>query len=163
MGHIAYIGIGSNVGNKAHQCERAISEILKINHHKLLARSSLFKTQPIGYTFQDWFVNGVIKIETDLEPLDLLRILKTIESQLGRTETFRWGPRTIDLDILIFDDMEMRTEDLQIPHPLLHERQFVLIPLAEIDRDLIHPVLKKTVGELLNNLKEDQGIERIKT
>jgi 2-amino-4-hydroxy-6-hydroxymethyldihydropteridine diphosphokinase len=163
MGHIAYIGIGSNVGNKAHQCERAISEILKINHHKLLAKSSFFKTQPIGYTFQDWFVNGVIKIETDLEPLDLLRILKTIESQLGRTETFRWGPRTIDLDILIFDDMEMRTEDLQIPHPLLHERQFVLIPLAEINRDLIHPVLKKTVGELLNNLKEDQGIERIKT
>jgi 2-amino-4-hydroxy-6-hydroxymethyldihydropteridine diphosphokinase len=163
MGHIAYIGIGSNVGNKAHQCESAISEILKINHHKLLAKSSFFKTQPIGYTFQDWFVNGVIKIETDLEPLDLLRILKTIESQLGRTETFRWGPRTIDLDILIFDDMEMRTEDLQIPHPLLHERQFVLIPLAEIDRDLIHPVLKKTIGELLNNLKEDQGIERIKT
>ena len=161
MGHIAYIGIGSNVGNKVDQCEKAISEILKVDRHKLLVKSSLFKTKPIGYTSQDWFVNGVIKIETDLEPLDLLRVLKTIESQLGRKETFRWGPRTIDLDILIFDDREMRTEELQIHHPLLHERQFVLIPLAEIDRDLVHPVLKKTIGELLNNLKEDQGVEKL--
>jgi 2-amino-4-hydroxy-6-hydroxymethyldihydropteridine diphosphokinase len=163
MGHIAYIGIGSNVGNKAYQCERAISEILKVDRHKLLAKSSFFKTQPIGYTSQDWFVNGVIKIETNLEPLDLLQVLKTIESHLGRTETFRWGPRTIDLDILIFDDREMKTEDLQIPHPLLHERQFVLIPLVEIDRDLVHPVLKKTVGEILENFKEDQGVEKLKS
>ena len=161
MEHIAYIGIGSNVGNKVHQCEQAISEILRCDNHKLLAKSSFFKTQPIGYTSQDWFVNGVIKIETDLEPLNLIRVLKTIESQLGRTETFQWGPRTIDLDILLFDNREMGTEELQIPHPLLHERQFVLIPLAEIDRDLVHPVLKKTVGELLENLKEDQGVEKI--
>ncbi len=161
MGHIVYIGIGSNVGNKAHQCEQAISEILKIDRHKLLAKSSFFKTQPMGYTSQDWFVNGVIKIETDLELPDFLRALKAIESKLGRTETFRWGPRTIDLDILFFDDREMKTEEVQIPHPHLHERQFVLIPLAELDRDLFHPVLKKTVGELLENLKEDQGVEKI--
>ena len=161
MGYIAYIGIGSNVGNKTHQCERAISEILKFDSHKLLTKSSFFKTKPIGYTSQDWFVNGVIKIETDLEPMNLLRVLKTIESQLGRTETFQWGPRTIDLDILLFDDREMGTEELQIPHPLLHERQFVLIPLVEIDRDLVHPVLRKTVGELLEGIKEDQGVEII--
>src|SRR4030042_6957990 len=123
MGHIAYIGIGSNVGNKAYQCERAISEILKFDRHKLLAKSSFFKTQPIGYTSQDWFVNGVIKIETDLEPLDLLRVLKAIESQLGRTETFRWGPRTIDLDILFFDDVEIHNGELQIPHPQIQNRQ----------------------------------------
>ena len=145
MGHIAYIGIGSNIGDKVHQCEKAISEILKVDRHRLLAKSSLFKTQPIGYTSQDWFVNGVIKIETDLKAPDLLRTLKTIESQLGRIETFRWGPRTIDLDILFFDDIEIHTEELQIPHPLIQDRQFVLIPLAEIDRNLIHPVLKKTV------------------
>jgi len=163
MGHIAYIGIGSNLGDKADQCERAISKILKLGRHKLLAKSSFFKTQPIGCTTQDWFVNGVIKIETDLGPLDLLRGLKTIESQLGRTKTFRWGPRMIDLDILFFDDTEMKTEDLQIPHPLLHERQFVLRPLAEIDRDLIHPVLKKTIGELLENFQEDQGVEKLDT
>jgi 2-amino-4-hydroxy-6-hydroxymethyldihydropteridine diphosphokinase len=161
MGYIAYIGIGSNIGDKVNQCEKAISEILKVDHHKLLAKSSLFKTQPMGYPSQDWFVNGVIKIETDLEASALLRSLKTIESQLGRTETFRWGPRTIDLDILFFDDAEINTEELQIPHPFIQDRQFVLIPLAEIDRNLIHPVLKKTVQELLNNLKKDQGVERL--
>ena len=161
MGHIAYIGIGSNIGNKVRYCEKAIAEILKANRHKLLAQSSLFKTQPIGYTSQDWFVNGVIKIETELEPLDLLRILKTIESRMGRGETVRWGPRVIDLDILFFDEEEIKTEEVQIPHPSLHERQFVLIPLAEIDRNVIHPVLKKTVRELLEALKEDQGVEKL--
>ena len=161
MGHIAYIGIGSNLGDKLNQCEKAISKILKVDRHKLLAKSSFFKTHPLGYPSQDWFVNGVIKIETDLEAPELLETLKTIESQLGRKKTFRWGPRMIDLDILFFDDLKIHTEELQIPHPHLQDRQFVLIPLAEIDRDLLHPVLKKTVQELLNNLKEDQGVERL--
>jgi len=161
MGHIAYIGIGSNIGDKLKNCEKAISEILKADRHKLLAKSSLFKTQPIGYTSQDWFVNGVIKIETDLEAHELLRTLKTIESQLGRAETLRWGPRTMDLDVLFFDDIEIHTEELQIPHPLIQNRQFVLVPLAEIDRNLIHPVLKKTIQELLTNLNEDQGVEKL--
>jgi len=161
MGHIAYIGIGSNLGDKLKHCEKAISEISRIDRHKLLAKSSLFKTQPIGHTSQDWFVNGVIKIETDLEPPELFRTLKTIESRLGRTKTFRWGPRTIDLDLLFFDDIEIHTEELEIPHPQIQNRQFVLVPLAEIDRHLIHPVFKKTILELLNNLKEDQGVEKI--
>jgi 2-amino-4-hydroxy-6-hydroxymethyldihydropteridine diphosphokinase len=161
MGHIAYIGIGSNLGDKLSQCERAVSEILNIDRHKLLARSSLFKTRPIGYTSQDWFINGVLKIETDLEALELLQKLKMIESHLGRTETFRWGPRTIDLDILFFDDIEIHSDELQIPHPRIQNRQFVLIPLAEIDRNLIHPVLRKTIQELLNDFREDQGVEKL--
>jgi 2-amino-4-hydroxy-6-hydroxymethyldihydropteridine diphosphokinase len=161
MGHIAYIGIGSNLGDKLHHCKKAVSEILKTDRHKLLAKSSLYKTRPVGYTSQDWFVNGVIKIETDLEAPELLRVLKTVESQLGRTETFRWGPRAIDLDLLFFDDIEIHTEELQIPHPLIQNRQFVLIPMAEIDRNLIHPVLKKTVQELLNHFREDQGVEKL--
>jgi 2-amino-4-hydroxy-6-hydroxymethyldihydropteridine diphosphokinase len=161
MRHIAYIGIGSNLGDKVYHCEKAISEILKANHHKLLLKSSLFKTKPIGYTTQDWFVNGVIKIETDLEPLDLLYVLQKIESRLGRKETFHWGPRVIDLDILFFDEEEIQSEELQIPHPHLQDRQFVLVPLAEIDRDLIHPVLKRSIGELLEDLKEDQGVEKL--
>jgi len=160
MAHIAYIGIGSNLGDKVYQCEKAISEILRADQNKLLAKSSLFKTKPIGYTSQDWFINGVIKIETDLEPLDLLRLLKDIESRLGREKTFRWGPRVIDLDILLFDEEEIEMEGLQIPHPRLQERQFVLIPLAEIDPDVIHPVLKKRIRELLENIKEDQGVEK---
>jgi 2-amino-4-hydroxy-6-hydroxymethyldihydropteridine diphosphokinase len=161
MEHTAYIGIGSNLGDKLKRCEKAISEILKIDRQKLLAKSSFYKTQPIGYTSQDWFVNGVIKIETDLEAPELFQTLKTIESQLGRTKTFRWGPRAIDLDILFFDEVEIRTEELQIPHPFIQDRQFVLIPLVEIDRHLIHPVLKKTMQELLNNFEEDQGVEKI--
>lgn len=161
MGHIAYIGIGSNIGDKLRNCERAISEILRLDRHKLLAKSSLFRTQPIGYTSQDWFVNGVIKIETDLEAHELLRTLKTIESQLGRAKTLRWGPRTMDLDVLFFDDIEIRTEELQIPHPLIQNRQFVLVPLAEIDRELVHPILKKTIQQLLSDLKEDQRVEKL--
>jgi 2-amino-4-hydroxy-6-hydroxymethyldihydropteridine diphosphokinase len=161
MGHIAYIGIGSNIGDKLKNCEKAILEILRLDRHKLLARSSLFRTQPMGYTSQDWFVNGVIKIETDLEAHELLRTLKTIESQLGGAKTFRWGPRTLDLDVLFFDDVEIHTEELQIPHPLIQNRQFVLVPLAEIDRDLIHPTLKKTIQQLLSDLKEDQGVEKL--
>ena len=161
MEHIVYIGIGSNIGDKLNHCEKAISEILKADRHKLLAKSSLFKTQPVGYASQDWFVNGVIKLETDLEPPELLRTLKTIESQLGRAQTFRWGPRTIDLDILFFDDIEIHTEELQIPHPLIQNRQFVLVPLVQIDRNFIHPVLKRTIQELLDNLKEDQGVEKL--
>ena len=161
MGYTAYIGIGSNAGDKALNCETAISEILKIDQHKLLGRSSFFNTRPIGYTAQDLFVNGVIKIETDLEPIDLYRTLKTIEIRLGRKETFRGGSRVIDLDLLLFDDRRIETEELQVPHPRLHERQFVLIPLSEIDPNLIHPVLEKTVGELLEEIKEDQGVEKI--
>ena len=161
MSHIAYIGIGSNLGDKVYQCEKAISEILRADRHKLLSKSSLFKTKPIGYTSQDWFINGVIKIETDLEPLELLQVLKDIESRLGREKTFRWGPRVIDLDILLFDEEEIEMEGLQIPHPRLQERQFVLILLAEIDPEVIHPVLKKTIRELLENIKEDQGVEKI--
>ncbi len=162
MEHIAYIGIGSNMGDKVHRCEEAISEILRVDRHKLLAKSSFFKTQPIGYTSQDWFVNGVIKIETELGAVDLLRSLKAIEGQSGRVETFRWGPRPIDLDILLFDETRIETPDLQIPHPRLQERQFVLVPLAEIDPTLLHPVLKKTVQELLEDLKENQGVERLR-
>ena len=161
MRHIVYIGIGSNVGDKAYQCEQGISEIQKLDRHRLLARSSLYKTQPIGYTEQDWFINLVIKIETEMDAPALLSSLKEIESRLGRVETLRWGPRTIDLDILFFNDHQIQTDELTVPHPLIQDRQFVLVPLAEIDPNLTHPVLKKTVKELLERLKEDRGVERL--
>ncbi len=161
MGHIVYIGIGSNIGDKIRQCEDAISLILEVDRHRLLAKSSFFKTQPVGYISQDWFVNGVIKIETDLEPFPLLKVLKDIERKLGRRETVRWGPRAIDLDILLFDDQTMETEELQIPHPRMAERQFVLIPLLEIDGGLLHPESGKALRRLLEEIEEDQGVERL--
>ena len=160
MGTTAYVGLGSNIGEKVRQCEKAIAEILKGDCHRLLAKSSLYRTEPIGHASQDWFVNGVIEIETNFQPHAFLRFLKEVEIRLGRTKTFHWGPRSIDLDILFFDQEEVRTEELRIPHPLLHRRKFVLVPLNEIDGSLIHPVLKKTVRQLLNDLKEDQGIEK---
>ena len=161
MKHAVYIGIGSNLGDKVSRCEEAISEILKVDGHKLLAKSSFYKTRPVGYTEQDWFVNGVIKIETDLGPFDLLRTLKAIESRMGRVRTFQGGPRMIDLDILFYDDMEIREEALEIPHPRLHERQFVLVPLAEIDPGFLHPALGKTIRGLLDSIQSDQGVEKI--
>ena len=160
MGTTAYVGFGSNIGEKVRQCEKAITEILKGDRHRLLAKSSLYRTEPIGYASQDWFVNGVIEIETNFQPHALLRFLKDVETRLGRTETFHWGPRLIDLDILFFDQKEVQTEELQIPHPLLHRRKFVLVPLVEIDATLVHPVLKKTVRQLLEDLKEDQVVEK---
>ena len=161
MRHIAYIGIGSNVGDKVRQCERGISEILKLDRHRLLARSSLYKTQPIGYSEQDWFINLVIKVETEMDAPALLSSLKKIETRLGRMKTLRWGPRSIDLDILFFNDYKIQTDELTVPHPLIQDRQFVLVPLAEIDPDLTHPVLKETVQQLLERLREDQGVERV--
>jgi 2-amino-4-hydroxy-6-hydroxymethyldihydropteridine diphosphokinase len=163
MRHIAYIGVGSNLGDKVHQCEQGLREILRVDRHRLLARSSFYKTQPLGVLDQDWFVNAVIKIETDLEPTELLRSLSEIESRLGRKETFRWGPRALDLDILFFDDETIQSGDLIIPHPRLQERRFVLIPLVEIDPHLVHPVLQKSVLQLLEDLKEVQGVEKIVT
>jgi 2-amino-4-hydroxy-6-hydroxymethyldihydropteridine diphosphokinase len=160
MGHIAFIGIGSNTGEKIRRCEEAISEILKTDRNALLAQSSFFRTKPTGYVFQDWFVNAVVKIETDLEPFPLLRTLKDIEHRLGRVETFRWGPRAIDLDILLFDRIHLQTPELEVPHPMLPFRQFVLVPLAEIEPGLLHPVLNKTVEELAGEL-EDQGVEKL--
>jgi len=158
---IAYIGMGSNTGDKLLRCREAISEILRIDHHRLLARSSFYKTKPVGYTAQDWFVNGVVKIETDLAAHELLQSLKGIEARMGRRETFRWGPRTIDLDLLFYDQDKVESDDLCLPHPRLHERQFVLIPLAEIDPGLKHPVFEKSIAELLESLREDQGVERL--
>jgi 2-amino-4-hydroxy-6-hydroxymethyldihydropteridine diphosphokinase len=161
MGHIAYIGLGSNLGDKIAYCKKAIAKILDLDNHKLLVRSSFYKTDPVGYRSQDWFINGIIKIESDLDPLDLLRALKEIEAKLGRKETYQWGPREIDLDLLLYEDRIIQTDQLQIPHPRLQERQFVLIPLVEIDPDMIHPVLKKSIQELLKEIKEDQGVERL--
>lgn len=161
MGHIAYIGIGSNIGDKINFCKKAVSEILKMDSNKIIAKSSLYKTKPIGFIAQDWFVNGVIKIETELGPFGLLYALRNIEFNLGRKKTFHWGPRTIDLDILLFNERVITTEELKIPHPHLHKRQFVLVPLVEIDRNIFHPILKRTVVELLEDLSEDQGVEKI--
>lgn len=160
MRHIAFVGVGSNLGDKIAHCEKAVAELLSVDSNRLLSRSSFYQTRPVGYLDQDWFVNGVFKMDTHLAPLDLLRAMKAVESRMGRVETVRWGPRIIDLDLLFYDEAVIRTPEMEIPHPRLHERQFVLIPLGEIAPDLIHPGRGKTVRELSASLP-DQGVEPI--
>lgn len=151
-----YIGIGSNIGNREENCQKALELIIK-SGIKVKKCSSMIETEPWGVKEQPRFINMAIEIETELNPEELLGLLKKIEGTLGRRQTTRWGPREIDLDILLYDDMILKTPELEIPHPLLHKREFVLQPLAEIAPDKIHPVFKKSVKELLLNLQSRQN------
>ncbi len=148
MTHTIYLSLGSNLGDRAQNLHNAISFLSpKVQS---IRQSSIYETEPWGYADQPPFLNMVVKGETDLEPMDLLNALKEIEVSMGRQETFRFGPRLIDLDILFYDQLILDSPTLTIPHPRIIERAFVLIPLAEIDPDYYHPVLKKTVQELKN-------------
>jgi len=148
---VSYIGIGSNLGNRQENCFRAV-EILEKRGIKVQKKSSLYETEPWGVKDQPRFINMVVQIETTLEPNDLLRLLKAIEREIGRQDSFRWGPRMIDLDILLFNALVLNEENLQIPHPCLHEREFVLRPLNEIAPDIIHPVFHMSINKLTQNM-----------
>lgn len=158
---IAYIGLGSNVGDRVASVYKAIEEIENIPGTKVLAVSSLYKTEPVGDIEQDWFVNAVTKVETSLSPRELLNTLLDVERSLGRVREVKWGPRVIDLDILLYDGLLIDEDGLVIPHPYLHERGFVLAPLTEIAPELIHPGLKKSMSELFNKLHNHKKVERI--
>jgi len=150
MSHTVFISLGSNVGNRAAYLESAREELRR----KLLleAISPIYETKPWGFTDQPDFLNQVVRCATDLEPQALLVTLKSLEAQLGRIPTFHYGPRQIDLDILMFDDLVLNSPDLTLPHPHFHERAFVLVPLAELAPELVHPVLKSSIYDLLTHL-----------
>ncbi len=157
----AYIGFGSNLGESQDICHKAISLLDKTEGVEVEAVSSLYKTEPVGFETQPTFINGAARIETSLTPDGLFSQLRRIERDLGRLTKFKWGPRYIDLDLLLFDNLVLDGQELTVPHPLMHERRFVLMPLSEIAPDIRHPILGKSVAELLSLLDDEKKVELV--
>ena len=149
--NICYIGIGSNLGNREANIKKSIKLIRR--KCKMLKISPLYETEPVGFKNQEWFLNCAVKIRTGLSAEKLLDFLQSIEKTLNKKIKIKNGPRTIDLDILFFNDEIINEKKLAVPHPRLHRRLFVLMPLKEISPKLKHPLLKKTINELLGNLR----------
>ncbi|MFP7171947.1 2-amino-4-hydroxy-6-hydroxymethyldihydropteridine diphosphokinase [Terribacillus sp. FSL K6-0262] len=133
----SWIALGSNISPKETYLEQAAQRLKNHPAIRLKQVSTVYETDPVGYEDQDRFLNLVVEVETDLEPLELLHVCQEIEQDLGRERTIRWGPRTVDLDILLYSTENMNVEELTLPHPRMHERAFVLVPLAEIAPDLV--------------------------
>ncbi len=154
----AHIGIGSNMGKSAILCRHAVDLLGAVGSARVVAMSSLYRTEPVGVEAQDWFVNCAVIVETGLSPHRLLEHMQHIENEMGRVRLQRWGPRTIDLDLLFFDDLIIDDPMLKVPHPELHLRGFVLAPLKEIDPLKFHPILKKTVLQLYDELDDTKQV-----
>ncbi|WP_173917990.1 2-amino-4-hydroxy-6-hydroxymethyldihydropteridine diphosphokinase [Halobacillus sp. Marseille-Q1614] len=151
-----YIALGSNLDNRIEYLTEAVT---LLDHHdgiNVVRQSSIYETAPVGYIEQNDFLNMVLEARTTLQPLELLDYCQFIEKELGRKRVIKWGPRTIDLDILAYNQENMKDERLTIPHPHLQERAFVLVPLAELDPNLYIPSVKQEAGVLLNKLPKEE-------
>jgi 2-amino-4-hydroxy-6-hydroxymethyldihydropteridine diphosphokinase len=158
MSTTAYIGLGSNMGDKEGKCRKALDLLSRIGRVKKV--SSFYCTEPVGYQEQENFVNAVAELETDISPEVLLAECHSIEDALGRSRDLRWGPRTIDLDILLYGDRIVNEPNIMIPHPRLAIRRFVLVPLCEIAPQAVHPVFRKTAAHLLHELKDPHKVAK---
>ena len=151
-----YLGLGTNLGDRERNLQDAIERLGQ--EMKVISVSSPYDTKPVGYTDQPRFLNAVVEVETGLDPEGLLGLVKNIEDDMGRVANFRDGPRLIDLDILLYDDVVLDTPSLTMPHPRYAERAFVLAPLAEIAAEAVCPVRHRTVAELLGELEHTDGV-----
>lgn len=157
-GVIAFIGVGCNIGDPAARCREAFCCLSQASGIRVLRQSSLYRTEPVGFEKQDWFINAVAEIRTVLTPHELLRATQAIEDKMGRIRGPRWGPRIIDLDILLYGQEVINDDDLGIPHPELHKRRFILEPLCEIAPYAIHPVFGVSVRGLTERLDDHSSV-----
>ena len=157
----ALIAIGSNLGTPKKNCIEAIDIISSSPGIKTISKSSFYQTAPVGNTEQNWFINSVIKISTQLNPDILLAVLLEIESKMGRIRKEKWGPRIIDLDLLFYDNLIIKIKDLTLPHPEIQKRNFVLQPLNEIEENFIHPSLNKSINTLLKESKDNSVVKKL--
>ncbi len=154
-----YISLGSNLGDRAAQIARAVKALAAAGV-RIARKSSLYSTEPVDVRTQSWFLNCVLEAETDLMPRQLLHVLQEVERSLGRKKLVRRGPRAIDIDLLLYGTSVVRAPELEVPHPRMAERRFVLVPLVELAPMLRHPTLRKTVAELLAETRDRSSVRR---
>ena len=159
MRKTVYLSLGSNVGDRAANLRSAIRRLTTLGQVEGI--SSFYETEPVEFTAQPWFLNCVVKLDTEKMPKQLLSGILDVEQQMGRRRTQKKGPRTIDIDILLFGNSIIETKGLTVPHPALHERRFVLEPLAEIAPDVRHPAFKRTIRELRDTLPPGQAVRKL--
>jgi|SRR5215472_1136636 len=157
-----YLSLGSNLGDRQTNIEHALARLGPAGVH-VLQVSSLYRTEPVGYKPQPWFLNCAAEVETDLMPLQLLRRCQTIQRELGRRPGLRDGPRTIDIDILFYENAVVHSPELTLPHPRMADRRFVLVPLSEIAASSRHPATQRTVREMLDETSDRSQVVRLKS
>lgn len=160
---IALIGIGSNLSSPQANCRQALDHLEGHPDIETITCSAFYETEPLGVTEQNWFINAAARVTTKLEPDALLDLLLNVEKVMGRIRNEKWGPRIIDLDLLLYEDRIIKTPRLEIPHPEMTQRRFVLAPLNELAPDTVHPVTKKTIRQLLSELPDKGKVVKVHT
>lgn len=158
MNNNAYISLGSNIGERSENLKGAIEKLEGHPEIKVVNHSSVYETDPVGYENQDQFLNMAIEVKTNLKPYELLEVCLEIEKELGRKRDIRWGPRTIDLDILLYNQENIKSEKLTVPHPRMHERAFVIIPLLEIHPNIKLPTMESPLNISLEDIPDREGV-----